>query len=153
MKIKTFRIRIDDTNLQKDEQLINRFMESVTVKKTATEFISDKENCWSILVYYEDGINVKKDSIMSAPSEKISFPVDTPLNNEETTILSGLKLWRHDMSIKTSMPSYMICHNSELITIAKTKPKNLVDLAKVKGFSSQKILKYGDDVLALLNSV
>lgn len=153
MKIKTFRIRIDNTNLPKDEQLLNRFMETVTIKKTATEFVKDKENYWSVLVYYENELNAKNDSIMSAPSEKISFPVNTPLTNEEINILSGLKLWRHDISIKTSMPGYMICHNSELVTIAKTKPKKLEDLAKIKGFSSQKILKYGDDVLALLNSV
>ena len=153
MKIKTFRIRTDDAHLSRDEKLINGFMESVTVKKTATEFINDKENYWSVLVYYENGINTKQDSIMSAPSEKITFPVDTPLNKEETNILSGLKLWRHDMSIKTSMPGYMICHNSELVTIAKIKPKSLEDLARIKGFSSQKNLKYGDDVLALLNSV
>ena len=152
MKIKTFQIRIDD-QLHQDEQIINEFMNRVTVKKTATEFVSSKVNYWSVLVYYENEINTKQDSIMMAPSEKISFPADTPLNKEETAILSGLKLWRHDMSIKTSMPGYMICHNSELITIAKIKPKRLEDLAKIKGFSSQKIMKYGDNLLALLNSV
>lgn len=151
MKIKTFKIRIDE-EIHQDEKAINKFMNSVTVKKTASEFISDKENYWAVLVYYEDGSNLKTDSIMSAPSEKISFPIDTPLNKEEAVILTGLKSWRHNMSVKTSMPGYMICHNSELITIAKIKPKKLEDLAKIKGFSSQKIMKYGEDVLALLNS-
>jgi len=152
MKIKTFKIRLDE-HLHSDEQSINHFMESVTLKKTATEFVTDKINYWSVLIYYDNEINKKQDSIMSAPSEKISFPPDTVLDKEETAILSHLKLWRHDMSIKTSMPSYMICHNSELITIAKLKPKKLEDFIKIKGFSSHKISKYGGDVLALLNSV
>ena len=153
MKIKIFRIRTDETHLHKDEESINRFMDSVTVKKTATEFIEGNESHWSVLVYYEGGIVKQNDSIMSAPSEKISFPVDTELNKEETSILMHLKSWRHNISMKTSMPGYMICHNSELVTIAKIKPRKLEDLARIKGFSSQKIMKYGDDVLALLNSV
>lgn len=151
MKIKLFKIRLDDS-LHQDEKKLNEFMETVSIKRTAAEFVTDKVNYWSVIIYYEDKLQ-KHDSIMSAPSEKISFPADTALDKEETAILSHLKLWRHDMSVKTSMPSYMICHNSELVTIAKIRPKRLEDFMKIKGFSSQKILKYGDDVLALLNSV
>lgn len=153
MKIKTFRIRLDDANLDHDEQVINCFMETITVRKSATEFVSGSNSYWSVLVFYDAEKNTKQDSIMSGAKHKISFPADTPLNDKETAILAGLKSWRYDQSVKTSMPGYMICHNSELVTIAKTKPKNLEDLAKIKGFSNQKILKYGEDVLALLNSI
>lgn len=153
MKIKTFRIRTDDAHLSRDEKSINQFMEAVTVKKSATQFVNDKENYWSVLVYYEDGLPKDHDSIMGAKSDKLSYPADTVLNNEESIVFNTLKDWRNDLATKTRMPGYIICHNSELVTIAKIKPKSLEELGKIKGFSSRKILKYGDDVLALLNSV
>lgn len=152
MHIKTFQIRTGE-QLHLDEQSINKFMETVSVKKTATEFVESKPNYWSVLIFYENGLQKKQDSIMSTPSEKISFPVDTALNPEESNRLNYLKKWRHDLSLKTSLPGYMICHNSELVTISKIKPKNLEELGKIKGFGGQKILKYGDDILALLDSV
>lgn len=151
MKIKTFQIRLGD-QLHQDEQTLNQFMETVSIKKTATEFVTDKVNYWSIIVYYEDG-KPKYDSIMNVQSDKITFPADTPLTQEESSVYNYLKKWRADMSVKTSLPGYVICHNSELVTITKIKPKSLEELAKIKGFSSRKIMKYGDDILALLNSV
>lgn len=41
------------------------------------------------------------------------------------------------------------------MTIAKIKPQSLDELSKVKGFVSggQKIAKYGDDIIAVLNSI
>lgn len=41
----------------------------------------------------------------------------------------------------------------ELITIAKVKPQSLDELSKIKGFGGQKISKFGDDIIALLNSI
>jgi superfamily II DNA helicase RecQ len=128
-------------------------METVKVRKTSTEFIFGVESHWSVLICFEEERSVKTDSIMGAPSEKIFFPAETELNKDETFILESLKKWRHGQSIKTSLPGYMICNNAELVTISKVKPKNIEELGKIKGFSSKKLLKYGDDVLALLNSV
>jgi superfamily II DNA helicase RecQ len=152
MKIKTFKIRLGD-QLLLDEQLINEFAELVKVKKTFTEFVPDQPNYWSVLICYEDKRTNEQDSIMGVAPDKISFPAETPLNNEEGVVYNALKQWRNDLALKTRLQSYMICHNSELVTIAKVRPKTLEELAKIKGFSSRKVMKYGDDVIALLNSV
>ena len=47
----------------------------------------------------------------------------------------------------------MVWHNTELMTIAKVKPQSLDELSNIKGFGGQKIAKFGDDILALLNSI
>jgi len=47
----------------------------------------------------------------------------------------------------------MICHNIELVTIAKEKPTKVEDLNKIKGFGKRKIAKFGDDIISLLNSI
>lgn len=153
MKIKTFRIRTDADQLSRDEKSINTFMESVTVKKTATEFVDDKENYWSIIVYYEDGVPKTPAFVKENTADKIFFPPDAVLNTEEGIVFDTLQKWRNDVAIRTSLPGYMICNKSELVTISKVRPKNLEELGKIKGFSSKKLMKYGDDVLALLNSV
>ena len=151
MKIKTFQIRLG-VQLHQDEQTLNQFMETVSIKKTAAEFVTDKINYWSAIVYYEDRVH-KHDSIMNVQSDKITFPSDADLNNEEEAIFKTLQKWRNDIAIRISLPGYMICNKSELVTITKLKPKSLEELGKIKGFSSRKIMKYGDDILALLNSV
>jgi superfamily II DNA helicase RecQ len=152
MKIKTFKIRMDD-QLHLDEQTLNQFMESVTIKKTATEFVPDKINYWSVLVYYEEGISEEQKASKESTADKISFPHDAPLTNEEGVVFNALQKWRNDLAARTSLPGYMICNRSELVTLSKVRPKNLEELGKIRGFSSRKIMKYGDDVLALLNSV
>ena len=152
MKIKTFKIRMTD-ELHLDEEAINQFLETVTIKKTATEFVPDKINYWSVLVYYEDGVFRERKAPKENGKDKIAFPYDAHLTNEEGVIFNALQRWRNDISIKTSLPGYMICNRSELVTLAKVRPKNLEELGKIRGFSSRKIMKYGDDVLALLNSV
>lgn len=47
----------------------------------------------------------------------------------------------------------MVCYNTELMTIAKIKPQTLDELSNIKGFGVQKIAKFGDDILAVLNSI
>ena len=153
MKIKTFRIRTDVDQLGKDEKSINQFMETVTVKKTATEFVTDKENYWAVIIYYEDGVSKNLAPVKEGMDDKISFPSDAVLSAEEGIVFNALQKWRNDLTIRTSLPGYMICNKSELVTISKIKPKNLEELGKIKGFGSKKLMKYGDDVLALLNSV
>jgi ribonuclease D len=51
------------------------------------------------------------------------------------------------------LPTYLISSNTELLTIAKVKPKAVSDLMKIRGFAGQKIAKHGEDIIALLNSV
>ena len=54
MKVKVFHIRLTKENLQTDQDNLNNFLDSVTVKKTATTLINGQPNFWSILVFYDD---------------------------------------------------------------------------------------------------
>lgn len=149
MKIKVFHIRLTKDNLQSDQDSLNNFLESVTVKKTATELIKGQPNFWSILVFYND----QKTEKQGKTSDKISLTDESELTDEEKLIFSALKQWRQDKGTQLSIPNFMVCHNTELMTIAKVKPQSLDDLSKIKGFGEQKIAKFGDDIIALLNSL
>jgi superfamily II DNA helicase RecQ len=150
MKVKVFHIRLSREHLQPDQDKINEFIERVIVKKTALELVSGQINFWSVVVFYEEHEDPKE---TISRSGKISFSVDTELSTEEKTIFAALRLWREEKSVELNLPSFMICGNKELISIAKTKPQNFEELEKIKGFAGQKIAKFGNDIIALLNSI
>lgn len=149
MKIKVFHIRLTKENLQSDQENLNNFLDSVTVKKSATELIKGQPNFWSILVFYDEQKTEKQEKIFN----KVSFTNEDELKDEEKRIFAALKHWRQNKGIELNIPNFLICHNSELMTIAKLKPQTLDDLSKIKGFGGMKIAKFGDDILALLNSI
>jgi superfamily II DNA helicase RecQ len=149
MKVKVFHIRLTKENLQTDQETLNSFMESVTVKKTATELINGQTIFWSILVFYDD----QKPDKITKSSDKIVVTDFSELTEDEKKIFEVFKQWRQDKATQMNVPNFVICHNTELMTIAKLKPQTLEDLLKIKGFGEQKITKFGDDILALLNSI
>ena len=151
MKIKHFYIRLNKENLQIDQDTLNSFLDNVVVKKTVTELINGQPNFWSILVFYDE----QKADRQDRSSEKIAVTSETELTTEEKNIYDILREWRQDKASELNVPNYVVAHNTELMTIAKIKPQSLDELSKVKGFvdGGQKIAKYGDDIIAVLNSI
>ena len=149
MKVKVFHIRLTKENLQSDQDNLNNFLDSVTVKKIATELINGQPNFWSILVFYDEQKTEKQEKT----SDKISITDENELTDEEKRIFATLKQWRQDKATQLNIPNFMVCHNTELLTISKIKPQTLDELSNIKGFGGQKIAKFGDDFLALLISI
>ena len=147
MKVKIFQIRLDEKNLQSDQEEFNNFASTVNVKKTSTKLVPGKPGYWSVLTFYTGG------RVAPAVGDKISFPADTALTPEENKILSALKQWRYDKANALQLPTYIISSNAELLAVAKTKPQSVNDLIKIRGYGGQKTAKYGEDIIALLNSV
>lgn len=135
--------------MQSDQDTLNNFLDSVTVKKTATKLINGQPNFQSILVFYDE----PKTEIQENNSDKISITGENELINEEKSIFKILKQWLQDKATQLNIPSFMVCHNTELLKISKIKPQTLNELSKIKGFGGQKIAKFGDDILTVLNSI
>lgn len=148
MNVKHFRVRTSGDHLFNDQNAINQFLNEKTVKKTATNFISGMVDYWSVLVFYEDNKTVVKEIV----PERVSAMSIDDFSEEELTLFNSLKQWRTDKASKLNLPSYMICHNTELMTIAKIKPITIDDLKRVKGFGEQKLTKYGQDIISLLQA-
>lgn len=151
MKVKVFHIRLSNEYLLTDQEHLNNFLSSVTVKKTATELLTGQPDCWSILVFYE----YPKAEKSATKSDKISVTGDTDLTSEEKKVFLTLKQWRQDKAIELDIPVYIICNNIELMTIAKVNPQTIEELSKIKGFrdGGLKIAKYGEDIITVLNSI
>ncbi|WP_396172375.1 HRDC domain-containing protein [Flavobacterium sp.] len=149
MNIKHFRVRVSGEHLQNDQNAINQFLNEVVVKKTATNFIAGMIDYWSVLVFFEPKISESKES---KEEEKVTVSSFEELSSAERNTLNSLKNWRSEKSNKLGLPQYMICHNSELMTIAKVKPESVDELKKIKGFGEQKISRYGTDIISLLRA-
>jgi len=141
MNIKVFNIRLDKENCQNDQSRMNEFLNSVEVKLTSTNFVTTGTvDFWSAVVFYD----LKK--------EKVVAFTEADLTSDEKRVYLALKEWRNKKSLQLNLPHYMICHNSELITVAKIKPETIYDFKKVKGFGELKTQKFAEDIIALLNA-
>lgn len=146
MKLKVFTIRLNKENFVTDQNLVNDFLDKVVVKETASELISGEINFWSIVIFYED-------QKIFITSEKLAVSDENELSEDQKRVYQSLKRWRTETASTLNQPPFMVCHNNELLTVAKNNPKSFEDLAKIKGFGPQKIAKFGDDILEVLNSI
>lgn len=147
MQVKTFEIRLDREHLHADQEALNKFASTVDVRKSAVELTGTDYKYWSVLLFYHDGRPVPK------ASEKIFFAADTVLTAEEGKIYDALKDWRQVKAQTLNLPVFWVVSNTELVSIVKAKPQQVSDLINIRGFGAQKIAKYGEDIIALLNSV
>jgi superfamily II DNA helicase RecQ len=149
MKVKTFYIRLSDEHRDSDQNTISDFLENVRVRKTCAHFIEETPSRWSILVFY-DSLNAAQSTTQLNKHRVLS--VDE-LTEDEKTVYRVLKQWRYDKANELNVPGFMICHNTELMTIAKRKPASLEELCEIYGFGAHKIARFGDDILAVLDSI
>lgn len=142
MNIKVFNIRLDKEHCQEDQNRMNQFLDSVEIKLTSTNFVTTSTvDFWSAVVFFEPKKETK------------TTMVERELTDDEKKIYAALKKWRSDKAQQLMLPHYMICHNSELASIAVQKPQTLRDFKNVKGFGENKTDNYGDDIIALLNAL
>jgi superfamily II DNA helicase RecQ len=145
MQVSVFSIRIDPAFLELDQQKLNDFLETVTFKKSSTQFLESESAHWSVIVHYENEQQQK-----SIRLERKSYEDLLPKDKQ---VYGYLNQWRTEKSEKLNQKKFMICHNSELIDLALYKPSNLDELQQIKGFGKQKADKFGEDILAILNAV
>ena len=142
MNIKVFNIRLDKEHCQEDQNRMNQFLDSVEIKLTSTNFVTTSTvDFWSAVVFFEPKKETK------------TTMVERELTDDEKKIYAALKKWRSDKAQQLMLPHYMICHNSELASIAVQKPQTLRDFKNVKGFGENKTDNYGDDIISLLNAL
>ena len=145
MKVSVFSIRIDPAFLELDQKKLNEFLKTVTFKKSSTQLIESGEFHWSVIIHYENEVQNKPEQL-----ERKSYEDLLPKDKQ---VYGYLKKWRTEKSEQLNQKKFMICHNSELIDLAQSKPSNLEELKQINGFGKQKADKFGEDIIAILNAV
>jgi ATP-dependent DNA helicase UvrD/PcrA len=75
---------------------------------------------------------------------------ERPASDDPTVV--ALKAWRLERARKDEVPAFVVFHDSTLEEIARSRPKELWQLAKIAGVGPTKLERYGDEVLATLGS-
>lgn len=145
MLVRVFSIRLDTLFLEYDQQQLNTFLNSVTFKKSSTQFVEGEAAHWSVIVHYETEKQQKPERL-----ERKSYD---DLNSKDKQVYGFLNQWRTEKADALKLKKFMICHNSELIDLAMYKPSNLDELQQIKGFGKQKADRFGEDILAILNAL
>lgn len=150
MKVKVFKIRLQQEFLQDDQHLLDGFLESHQIVKVETAFVND-ENYWSVVLYFDE-LKMPVSTVKESRQTKYVSENDT-LNSDEERILDALKEWRSEKAKEQNLPSYFIATNKELISVAKYKPIKKEELLEIKGFGKHKIENYGEEILEILESI
>lgn len=66
-------------------------------------------------------------------------------------IVKRLKEWRSELSKVHELPAFMIMHDRTLFDIAVKMPTCVKDLEQVFGLGPTKIMKYGEEILKIIN--
>lgn len=67
-------------------------------------------------------------------------------------VLERLKQWRIQRATKDKVPAYIVAHDSVLELIASRLPQSSQALLGIKGFGTNKLANYGDEILAITKS-
>lgn len=149
MKVRNFIIRLVADQLTEDVSQLNNFLETVDFVKSDTHFVESKASYWSLLIHYnEKGKSPKTEKI---PVERNEV-VEQDLNTNQKVVYEHLKAWRAEKAQNQKIPSYTICHNSELLNAILREAKTPADLRTIKGFGELKVEKYGDEILSIINA-
>jgi DNA helicase-2/ATP-dependent DNA helicase PcrA len=65
-------------------------------------------------------------------------------------IVQALKAWRRERAKRDEVPAFVVFHDATLEEIARQRPRELWQLAKVSGVGPAKLERYGDEVLRAL---
>jgi ATP-dependent DNA helicase RecQ len=76
----------------------------------------------------------------------------SPHADADEGVVSRLRTWRLERSRSDGVPAYVVLHDATLQELAAAKPRTLDELAGVKGLGPVKLERYGDDLLAAIES-
>ena len=83
-----------------------------------------------------------------ARGDAASLPADSP----QAQLFERLRSWRADSAREQGVPPYVVFHDSTLRAIAELRPADLDALASISGIGRNKLDRYGEAVLAVVNA-
>ena len=137
-------------NLLEFSQTNNREM-GVQIKREDDEDKELFQNAKEEADFIIQASKIQIDPFNSKSREEKKKDPDIVLNAEEQKLYKHLKSFRFKASEKEKIPAYMVFHNTHLKNIASQQPKTKEEFLNIKGISTKKYEKYGEDVLKIVN--
>ena len=90
---------------------------------------------------------IEEKEVKVQPKEKAEISID-----QSKDMITRLKDWRRKLSKEHNVPAYVIMHDRTLINIAQKIPQESAELGKIYGLGPEKIMKYGEEILKIVNA-
>jgi superfamily I DNA/RNA helicase len=97
--------------------------------------------------YFISNTMKKMIEVKVQPKEKAEISM-----NQSKDMITRLKDWRRNLSKEHNVPAYVIMHDRTLIDIAQKIPRESAELEEIYGFGPEKIMKYGEEILKIVNA-
>ena len=89
---------------------------------------------------------IEEKEVKVQPKEKAEISID-----QSKDMITRLKDWRRKLSKEHNVPAYIIMHDRTLIDIAQKIPCESAELEEIYGLGPEKIMKYGEEILKIVN--
>jgi len=83
-------------------------------------------------------------------AKPLPVPAPAQVGNPAELRFATLRAWRSAEAARQDIPSYVIFHDATLREIADANPRNIEQLAPIKGIGASKLHLYGKTVIELL---
>jgi len=70
----------------------------------------------------------------------------------EPELWEALRTWRRETAQQANVPAYVVLSDADLRGVAQRRPATIAELAQCRGFGPTKLERYGDELLAVLDS-
>ncbi|MDA9573382.1 DNA helicase RecQ [Rickettsiales bacterium] len=117
---------------------------SLKITKQGSEFLSKKQQI-ELRKYQKKFKNPRKDLKTKLTLTK------NQLNDDDLILFDQLKAKRLELAKSHNLPPYIIFHDKTLIQMTQTKPQILEQMSKISGVGQNKISKYGQIFLDIIN--
>jgi DNA helicase-2/ATP-dependent DNA helicase PcrA len=84
-------------------------------------------------------------AVEPAPKPKPTLDVDADL-------WEVLRAWRREVATRTGVPAFVVLSDADLRGVAARRPRTMAELRQCRGFGPTKLERYGDELLAVLES-
>ena len=141
-------VETDNSELQKKiDNTLNNLEKEIAVKRAG---IQSCQNGFSPAAYLRS-VSAADADVKPAKAKKRQAPDYTESDISHPEMFRILKDWRAQVAGEQDVPRFQIMHQRVLIQIAVYLPDTITELKKIKGVGKKTIVKYGQELVAMVN--
>ncbi len=95
----------------------------------------------------ETSLTLRKDSLRQSAIERVAPAL---IDEEDAPLFAALKARRRVLAEAAGVPAYVIFTDRTLIEMARRRPANLDEMARISGVGATKLRRYGDAFLGVI---
>jgi superfamily II DNA helicase RecQ len=149
MKIRFFTIDILDASRQQSE--LNAFLASHKVLAISRELVRLEDRAyWSFCIEYAESTSAP---VTDSPDKKPKVDYKELLPDDQFEQFSRLRVVRKEIAEREDVPVYNVLTNAQMAEIVQNRVNTREGLIAVKGVGESRVKRFGDDLLACLQSL